>query len=121
MTPTSKVSAGRSRPAAEVLPGQFRTKATNDVDEAVSCYIAEGGSDVATRFVDGLERTIRQLELHPELGLLRFAFELDLPGVRSARVDGFQHLIFYLIRNDHLDVLRVLHSSRDVPATLRES
>ncbi len=121
MRSTSTVSAGRSRPAAEVVPAQFRTKATNDVDEAVDHYIAEAGADVATRFVDELERAIRQLELHPELGSLRFAFELHLPGVRSFRVDGFPHLIFYLVREDRLDVLRVLHSSRDVPATLRES
>ena len=26
-----------------------------------------------------MERTIRQLELHPELGSIRFASELDLP------------------------------------------
>lgn len=120
MRPTSKVSVGRSRPAAEVLPAQFRRRATNDVDEAVSCCIAQAGAEVATRLVDQLERTIRQLELNPEIGSLRFAFELDVPGVRSFRVDGFAHLIFYLIRTDHLDVLRVLHASRDVPATLRE-
>ncbi len=104
-----------------MLPAQFRTKATNDVDEAVSYYVAEADAEVAMRFVDELERTIRQLELHPELGSLRFAFELDLPGVRSFRVDGFPHLIFSLIRTDHLDVLRVLHTSRDVPATMQDS
>jgi len=104
-----------------VLPAQFRSKAAEDVDDAVHYYVAEAEADVARRFVDELERTIRQLELHPELGSLRFAFELDLPGVRSFRVDGFPHLIFYLIRTDHLDVLRVLHASRDVPATLQDS
>lgn len=103
-----------------MLPAQFRSKATNDVDDAVSYYVAEAEAGVATRFVDELERAIRQLEMHPELGSLRFAFELDLPGVRSFRVDGFPHLIFSLIRTDHLDVLRVLHAGRDVPATLQE-
>jgi len=104
-----------------VLPAQFRSKATNDVDDAVSYYVAEAEAGVATRFVDELERTIRQLELHPGLGSLRFAFELELPGVRSFRVDGFPHLIFSLVRRDRLDVLRVLHTSRDVPATLQDS
>jgi len=54
------------------------------------------------------------------LGSLRFAFELDLPGLRSIRVEAFPYLIFYLVRGDRLDVLRVLHTSRDVPATLQE-
>ncbi len=103
-----------------MLSAQFRTEAKNDVDEAVSYYVAEADAGVATRFVDELERTIRQLEVHPELGSLRFAFELDLPSVRSFRLDAFPHLVFYLVRRDRLDVLRVLHASRDVPATLRD-
>ena len=120
MRPTSPVSDRRSRPAAEVLPAYFRRKATDDVDDALSFDVAEAEADVATGFVDELERTIRQLELHPELGSLRFAFDLDLPGLRSLRLDGFPHLIFYLVRADRLDVLRVLHASRDVPAPLQE-
>lgn len=67
---TSTGSAGRSRPAAEVLPAWFRTKATNDVDEAVSFSISEAEAEVAKRF------------------------ELDLPRVRSFRVDTFPHLSF---------------------------
>ena len=59
------------------------------------------------------------LELHPELGSLRFAFELDLPGIRSMRVDKFPYVLFYLVRSDHLDVVRMLHASRDIPASLR--
>ncbi len=103
-----------------MLPAKLRTKATDDVEQAISYYVTEADAQVATRFVDELERTIHQLERHPELGSLRFAFELDLPGVRSLRVDSFPHVIFYLVRSDHLDVLRVLHASRDIPATLRE-
>ncbi len=57
-------------------------------------------SQVAGRFVDELERTTRQLERHPELGSLRFAFELDLPGVRSFRVESFPYVVVYLVRDD---------------------
>lgn len=103
-----------------MLPARFRSKATKDVDEAVRYYVDGADAEVATRFVDQLEQTIRQLELHPELGSVRFAFELDLPGVRSFRVEAFPYLIFYLVRSDRLDVLRVLHASRDVPTTLRD-
>ncbi len=103
-----------------MLPARLRIKAATDVEEAVSYYVVEADSQVAMRFVDELERTTRQLERHPELGSLRFAFELDLPGVRSFRVDSFPYVMFYLVRSDHLDVLRVLHASRDVPASLRD-
>lgn len=121
MRPISKVSADRSHPAAEVLAARLRSKATDDVKQAVEYYSAEADVGVATRFVDDLERTIRQLEVHPELGSLRFAFDLDLPGLRSFRVEEFPFLVFYLIRREHLDVLRVLHSSRDVPAMRQDS
>lgn len=119
------VSAGRSRPEAEVLPAHVRSKATDDVEHAVGYYTFEADAEeeveVATRFIDGLERAVRQLELHPEVGSLRFAFELDLPGLRSFRVDAFPYVIMYLVRGQHLDVLRVLPASRDVPTTLRDS
>ena len=72
-----------------MLPAQFRSKAADDVEQAVGYYTVEADAGVATRFVDDLERTIRQLELHPELGSVRFAFELDLPGVRSLRLSAF--------------------------------
>jgi toxin ParE1/3/4 len=104
-----------------VLTARLRSKATDDVEQAVEHYGSEADVEVATRFVDDLERTIRQLEAHPELGSLRLAFDLDLPGLRSIRAEAFPYLVFYLIRGEHLDVLRVLHPSRDVPAMLRDS
>ena len=35
-------------------------------------------------------------------------------------VAGSAHLIFYLERADHIDIVRVLHSARDIPALLRD-
>lgn len=37
------------------------------------------------------------------------------------RVRGYPYLIFYLERPDYLDVARVLHSARDIPARLKEA
>lgn len=89
--------------------------------DAVEFYLSEVDAAVAARFVDELERAVRRVELHAEIGSLRFAFELDVPGLRSFRVDSFPYLILNVIREDHLDVLRVLHTSRDVPALLGEA
>lgn len=44
-----------------------------------------------------------------------------LQGLRSIRVEAFPFLVFFLIRGEYLDVLRVLQSSRGVPTTLRGS
>jgi hypothetical protein len=32
----------------------------------------------------------------------------------------YPHLIFYVDRSDHIDVWRVLHGQRDIPAWMRE-
>jgi toxin ParE1/3/4 len=34
--------------------------------------------------------------------------------------EGDPYLIFYIDRDDHVDVWRVLHAQRDIPARLRE-
>jgi toxin ParE1/3/4 len=32
---------------------------------------------------------------------------------------GYPHLVFYVERDDHVDVWRVLHGSRDIPAWMQ--
>lgn len=34
------------------------------------------------------------------------------------RLRDHPHLVFYLEREDHIDVWRILHGRRDIPATL---
>ncbi len=97
---------------------RLRAKAVDDVEGAVDYYVAEADRQVAGRFVDGLEQAIRTLERHPEVGSLRFAFELGVPGLRTFGIESFPYTIFYVVRSDHLDVVRLLHSSRDIPNTL---
>jgi toxin ParE1/3/4 len=45
-----------------------------------------------------------------------------LEGLRLWPVPGFErHLIFYVERADYIDVLRVLHGARDIPAVLLDN
>jgi toxin ParE1/3/4 len=32
----------------------------------------------------------------------------------------YPYLVFYVVQDDHIDVWRVLHAHRDIPAWLRE-
>lgn len=97
-----------------------RALAARDVEEAIDFYIDEGGEDLAIRFIDALERAFSHLGRHPASGSPRYAHELEIPGLRSWPVAPFPHPVFYLDRRDHVDVWRVLHGSRDVPAWMRE-
>ena len=97
-----------------------RTAANHDVDLAVSWYLQEGGEPLALRFIDALERAYGHVSRNPATGSTRYAHALDLPELRTWPVDGFPHLVFYVERDDHVDVWRVLHAERDIPARILE-
>lgn len=96
-----------------------RALARRDVDEAVVYYLDAGGAQVALGFIDALEAAYIHLGHYPSTGSLRYAHELDLPGLRIWPLSGYPHLVFYLEREDHVDVWRVLHGERDIPAWMR--
>lgn len=81
-------------------------------------YRDEGDLEVALDFVDALEAAITDLCDHPLIGTLRFAFELEIPDLRSWSLQRFPYLAFYVPDNDRIDVWRVLHARRDIPAFL---
>lgn len=96
-----------------------RAAAERDVEEAVSHYLSEGAESAALGFVDALELAYRHIARHPATGSPRYAHELNLPGLRSWPLTRYPYLVFYLERADHIDVWRVLHGKRDVPAWMQ--
>jgi len=97
-----------------------RTSAERDVDQAISHYLEQGSERAALGFIDALEQAYTHLSRQPASGSLRYAQELDIPGLRSWPLRRFPYLVFYLERDDHVDVWRVLHGRRDIPEWLRE-
>jgi toxin ParE1/3/4 len=98
-----------------------RERANRDADEAVHYYLSAGGEKAALGFVDALERAYRHIARHPATGSLRYAHELDLPGLRCWRLKRYPYLVFFVERDDHVDVWRILHAERDIPARMRGS
>ena len=99
----------------------LRGAAQRDVDEAVAHYLAEGGTDVALGFIDALENALRHVAGNPGSGSPRYGQELNLAGLRSWPLKSYPHLAFHMMGGVHIDVWRVLHSRRDIPAWMRES
>jgi toxin ParE1/3/4 len=97
---------------------RLREVARRDVEGVVDYYAAESGEDLALRFVDALERALDLIARHPAAGSPRFGYELQLPGLRAHTLREFPYLVFYMERDDFVDVWRVLHGRRDVPAWL---
>jgi toxin ParE1/3/4 len=102
--------------AKRIIP---RVLALRDVDETVAYYLQEGGERVALGFVDALEKTFARISRHPASGSPRYAVELNLPGLRCVAVRRHPQLVFYVERDDHVDVWRVLHGERDIPAWMK--
>ena len=95
-----------------------RELANRDVDEAIGHYLKEDAKQAALNFIYALEQAYVHIGRHPATGSPRYAHELDLPGLRSWPLTRYPHLVFYIERSDHIDVWRVLHGQRDIPAWL---
>ena len=98
-----------------VLP---RELAHRDVEAAVDHYVREAGPDVALGFIEALQSAYRAIAGHPGLRSPRYAQELAVPGLRSREVRSFPYLVFYIERDEHVDVWRVLHGRRDIPSRM---
>ena len=96
----------------------LRALAAVDIEAAVDHYRDEASSQTALDFVDALEAAINHLRHYPNSGSLRLAFELEIPELRSWPLQKFPYLIFYVPQDDRIDIWRVLHARRDIPAYL---
>jgi len=102
--------------AKPVIP---RVQARQDVDEAITYYLQADAASAAIGFIDALERAYAHIGRHPATGSPRHGQELNLPGLRMWRLSRYPHLVFYMERADHIDVWRVLHGQRDIPAGMQ--
>ncbi len=98
-----------------------RERANQDIDETLAHYLRVAGEAVAFGFVDALEQAFAHIVRHPGAGARRWAHELNLPGLQVWQLTRYPQLVFYVERPDHVDVWRVLHGARDIPASMQWS
>lgn len=104
-------------PGAKTL--QFREAALADVEAAVRWYAENAGASTADAFLDALDGAYAHIARHAATGSPRWAHALNVEGLRSWGLDRFPHLVFYVEREDRVEVWRVLHKARDISASLR--
>ena len=102
--------------AKRVVP---RQQANRDIDDVIAYYLEEGAEAAALGFIDALESAYLHIGRNPGTGSTRYAHELELPGLRSWPLTRFPHLVFYFEQPDFIDVWRVLHGQRDLPAWMQ--
>ena len=96
-----------------------RELALRYVEQAVAYYLNEGAPSAALGLIDALEKAYAHIGRHPGKGSPRYAHELNLAGLRFWPLISYPHGVFYIEKADHIDVLRVLHGQRDIPAWLQ--
>ena len=78
-------------------------------------FIADDNPDAADHWVDQLDTQLRLLATQPLMGRARDELA---PGIRSFPFG--RYLVFYLPISDGIDVVRVLHGTRDVDTAFGE-
>ena len=101
-------------------PLRLRPAAIADLDAIADHYAEKAGPAVAERFAIAVERALGHVALHPGTGSPRYGRDTDLP-VRFWPLRRFPYLVFYAEEDGAIDVWRVLHAHRDIPATLMEA
>ncbi|MGH9440059.1 MAG: type II toxin-antitoxin system RelE/ParE family toxin [Terriglobia bacterium] len=92
-----------------------RTAATDLLEHFV--FIGQSSEDAAQRFLRSAEETFQLLASQPEMGKLAEHRSPLLAGVRRFPVKDFpKYLIFYRPIRDGIEVVRVIHGARDIPA-----
>ena len=95
-------------------------RARQDFISIVDFYIAEASFDVARSFGSALRAEFDHIGRLPASGSPRYAPTVGVRDLRSWPVRGFPYLVFYIERESEIDILRILHTARDVPRSLRE-
>jgi len=85
-----------------------RPEAESDLEE-IWWYIAQDSPHNADRFLDRIHESCLALADYPQMGSSRNELKT---GLRSQPVGNY--LIFYFPLEDGVDIIRVLHGSRDI-------
>ena len=103
-----------------MMPVHARAVARRDGRAIVAHYRTEADSKAAQSFVGALNDALQGLAEHPLAGSSRLGVLAGRPDVRAWPIKNFPHLIIYRALPLRVDILRILHSARDIPASLRE-
>lgn len=101
-----------------MTPLRVRPEADRDVDAALAFLLKEGARPAALRLLEEFEAALSRIGERPAIGSPRYAHLL--PGLRYWSLRKHSYLVFYVEQPDFVDVLRVLHAKRDIPAALAE-
>ena len=96
-----------------------RRRANDDIESAIAYYFDEASPSVAFDFVDRFEEVVKKISREPAAGSQRFGEALQIQGLRQWPMNRFPYLIFYVEKEKHVEIVRVLHTSVDISTWLK--
>lgn len=94
-------------------------RADRDIDEIILYFVKRKAIRAGQRFLDAVDKSIKLMAQSPTLAASWYSPDPLLEDVRFWNVKGIQkYIIFFRIRNEIVEVMRVLHSSRDLKQLL---
>jgi toxin ParE1/3/4 len=101
----------------------YRQAASDDVVRQFRYYLVTLNlPEIAVRYRDAVRRTVESLREHPLVGPRYGLNNPRLQNLRSWPVAGFEAIrIYYLLDEDTIRVIRILHGKRDVKRILEQA
>ena len=90
-----------------------RPQAERDIEDAF-VFVSEKSEDAGLDFLFAVEETLELIAVTPYIGSERVFDASELKGIRLWRVKSYEkYLIFYFIRDNSIEIVRLIHASRD--------
>jgi toxin ParE1/3/4 len=97
-----------------------RPKADQDLDDQAYYLATQASPDLGHRFLLAADETFGLLAANPQIGWHPRLKHPDLASLRVFQVSSFKKmLVLYRPRPDGVEILRVVHGSRNLQALLR--
>jgi len=95
-----------------------RRRATQDIDDHAA-YIAARNPQAAYRFLEMVEKTFDLLARQPRIGSRRL--DHVIAGLRAFPVRTLRsYIVLYFVAGSRVQIVRVVHASRDLETLLKE-
>ena len=94
-------------------------QATRDLNRAFEYHFDAANLQVEERFREAVAQALDHIQLNAATGSMRYALTDVKPPLRFWTLNHFPYAVFYFDRSEHIDIVRVLHQSADIPRHLQ--
>jgi toxin ParE1/3/4 len=96
----------------------LRQQVELEIDAGFRHYLKEAGGKVAGDFLDQISAALAHLDAFPQSGSPQYRHLFHDIDLRFWMLRRFPYVIFYVVRDDYVDVIAMLHQHADIPSIL---